>query len=148
MKVLFLRDVKGQGRRGEIKEVSDGYAQNFLIKQKLAAPATADVQKAEHGKLEAAHAEQDKLRSKALVLKGLIEKQQFTISAKAGENGKLFGAVREKEVADAINKKTGHAIEKQRIHIDPPIHSLGEYLVTLVLLKDVTAHAKIQVISA
>ncbi len=133
MKVLFLKDVKGQGRKGELKEVSDGYALNFLIKLGHAVAATEKVQIKEKKKLDAKAEELEKARAKNLALKAELEKRTFTILAKAGDGGKLFGAVREKDVAEALTQKLGKTIDKNSIHIPNPIRTVGQHVVLLKL---------------
>lgn len=145
MKVLFLKDVKGQGRKGEVKEVSDGYAQNFLIKNGLATLATTTVQRAEQAKLgaKAESAAKSKVRNEAL--KRDIEKRTFTALAKTAANGKLFGAVREKEIAEAISHVLNAGVTKDMVHITDPLRTVGEHVVTIVLGQGIVATARIVV---
>lgn len=145
MKVLFTKDVKGQGRKGQIKEVSEGYALNFLIKQGLAVAATEKVVVKEQQKLDAKAADLEKKKAKYIAMKVELEKRQFTISAKTGEAGKLFGAVREKDIADAVSSKLGQSIDKHMVRIPEPIRNLGEHKVLVVLDKDTQATITIEV---
>lgn len=145
MKVLFLKDVKGQGRKGELKEVSDGYALNFLIKLGHAVAATEKVQIKEKKKLDAKAEELEKARAKNLALKAELEKRTFTILAKAGDGGKLFGAVREKDVAEALAQKLGKTIDKNSIHIPNPIRTVGEHAVLLKLGHAIEARVALDV---
>jgi large subunit ribosomal protein L9 len=139
MKVLFLKDVAGQGRRGELREVHDGYAINFLIKNKLAAAATADVQQKERKK----EAEKASVTEKKLKLfhslKQRLESTPVTVYAKAADGGKLFGAIREKDVADALSASSGATIQKDWISLREPIKTLGEYTLLVSFNKDVKA---------
>ena len=127
MKVLFNEDVKGKGKKGELKDVADGYARNFLIPKGLASVATADninsakLQKKAHD----AQVEKEKAESRAVVEK--LASAQIVIKASAGESGKLFGAVTSQEIADAIKEQTGIVIEKNRIVSGDPIKSFGNY---------------------
>lgn len=127
MKVILLADVKGQGKKGQLVEVSDGYARNFLMPKKLAEPATADnintMRVKEKARL--AQLERDKQEAKELAakLKGLVVK----ISAKAGAGGKLFGAVTSKEISDALEAQHGITIEKNKIVQADPIKTFGTF---------------------
>ena len=123
IQVILLEDVAGQGRKGEIVTVSDGYAHNFLLKNKKGVLATAEeLQKIENRKKkEAKKFEEDK--NKALELKKLLESKVIKISVKAGENGKLFGAITSKEVAAHIKEDLGLEIDKKKIEAN--IKALG-----------------------
>ena len=129
MKVIFQADVKGKGKKGELKEVSDGYARNFLLPKKLAIEATADNVNTLRLK-EKARAKQmaeEKAQAEAIAeqLKSIVVK----ISAKAGAGGKLFVSITSKEIADALQKQCGIAIEKNKIVQDNPIKGYGSFSV-------------------
>ena len=138
MKVLLGQDVKGTGKKGEIVEVSDGYARNFLFPRKMATPAdsaavnAANIQKsaAQHRKFTAGI----KARENASQLEG----KRVTIHAKVGENGKLFGAITGKEVAAALKEQQGIDLDKKKISIDP-IKTTGEYIAKASLFENVSA---------
>lgn len=147
MKVLFLKDVAGQGRKGELKEVSEGYALNFLVKRGLATVATDKVQKEQEHKAKVAGEMAEKQEARALSQKADIEKRTFEIRAKTGSDGKLFGAVREKDIADALEAKLGTAIDKHKIVLDQPIKSLGEHVATIRLAFQVEARIKLHIVS-
>lgn len=147
MQVLLLKDVAGVGRKGELKQISDGYAQNFLIPKKLAAVATKEIiDRLAKEKREATEKDK-KLAEQAKTTKLDLEKRIFTVGVKVGGNGKIFGAVKEKDVAEVIRAKTGVAYDKSAIHIDAPIKSLGEHTVSLKLVGGLTAQIKINVTS-
>lgn len=129
MKVVFLTDVRGQGKKDELKEVSDGYARNYLLPRKLAVEATTDTlntmklkEKAKKAQLEKekAAAEENAKKLEALVVK---------IPAKAGAGGKLFGSVTSKEISDALLKQHDMAIDKNKIVQAEPIKTFGTYAV-------------------
>lgn len=145
MKVIFIKDTPGQGRKGEIKDVSEGFAQNFLIKKGFAQAATTDIQ-AKIAK-EAKEAEAKKLKEigKLEALKGEIEKRIFTVKVKVGEKGQIFGGVHEKDIAASISAKLSHPLEKNQIEIGSIIKQIGEHLVKVKLGSGVTASAKINV---
>ena len=127
MKVIFNVDVKGQGKKGEMKEVSEGYGRNYLLPRKLAVEATADNMNAlrlkEKAKAAAIAAEKAKALENAKQLESIVVK----INAKAGSAGKLFGAVTSQEISDALKEQYGIEIEKQKIVQAEPIKSYGSY---------------------
>ena len=145
IQVILLEDVAGQGRKGEIVTVSDGYAYNFLLKNKKGVLATAEeLQKIENRKKkEAKKFEEDK--NKALELKKLLESKVIKISVKAGENGKLFGAITSKEVAAHIKEDLGLEIDKKKIEAN--IKALGPDEVHVKLFTDVKAVVKVNVVA-
>lgn len=127
MKVILSKDVKGHGKAGQLVEVSDGYARNFLIPKKLAAPATTDnintMKLQEKARL--AQIERDKAEAKATAekLQGCVVK----IAARAGESGKLFGSITSKEISEGLASQCGINIEKNKIVLSDPIKSFGTY---------------------
>ena len=145
IQVILLEDVAGQGRKGEIVTVSDGYAHNFSLKNKKGVLATAEeLQKIENRKKkEAKKFEEDK--NKALELKKLLESKVIKISVKAGENGKLFGAITSKEVAAHIKEDLGLEIDKKKIEAN--IKALGPDEVHVKLFTDVKAVVKVNVVA-
>lgn len=127
MKVIFTQDVKGKGKKGEMKEVADGYARNFLIPKGLATAATADninTMKL-HKKANDARIAEEKANALATAEK--LKGCQVVIKAKAGGSGKLFGSVTSQEVADALREQHGIELEKNRIVQAEPIKSFGAY---------------------
>ena len=127
MKVILLADVKGQGKKGEMKEVSDGYARNFLLPRKLAVEANADNLNALRLKEKAKAAQIAAEKAKALENAKALESIVVKIAAKAGSNGKLFGSITSKEISEALSKQFGIEIEKQKIVQNDPIKSFGSY---------------------
>ncbi len=142
MEIILLADVKGTGKKGEIKNVSDGYARNFLIKNGLAMPASASAKGEIKSRNESKqyHYEQDKAQAQEKAK--LLEKQEVVILVKVGENGKLFGSITTKEIADAY-KKSGFEIDKKKIVLNEPIKALGTYLITVKLFEGVSAKVKV-----
>ena len=129
MKVILQQDVKGQGKRGQLVNVSDGYARNFLFPKNLAVPANADnmnkmimQDKAKKAQMAAEKAEAQAIAEK---LKGL----QVKVSSKGGEGGKLFGAVTGREIAAALKEQHGVDIDSKKLVLDEPIKSFGSYQV-------------------
>lgn len=127
MKVILTADVKGQGKKGELKEVSEGYARNYLLPRKLAVEANADNMNAlrlkERAKAAAIAAEKAKAQENAKALEGVVVK----VAAKAGTGGKLFGAVTSQEISDALKAQHGIEIEKQKIVQAEPIKTYGSF---------------------
>jgi len=146
MKVVFLQDVKGQGKKGEVKEVSEGYATNFLIPRKLASAATQgtlntlDQQK----KSEQKRKEQEKADAEALAVK--LGELTVNIPAKSGEGGRLFGAISTKQIAEALEKQFSLKIDKRKMVLEQPIRALGYTNMPIKLYHDVTATLKVHVI--
>ena len=129
MKVIFTADVKGQGKKGELKEVSTGYARNYLMPRGLATEATADNLNAFKLKEKAKAAQIAKEKAQAEEYAKKLSGVQVTIRAKAGANGKLFGAVTSQEISDALREQFGMDVEKNKIVQPEPIKSYGSYTV-------------------
>lgn len=145
MKVIFLKDVKGKGKKGEVKNVSDGYAQNFLLKQGLAVEANnanTKILEAQKKKEKALAAEE---LQQAKELKETIEKLTVELSAKAGEGGRLFGSITTKQIADELQKKHGIKIDKRKMELEDGIRSLGHIKVPVKLHHEVTATLTVHV---
>ena len=138
MKVILLQDVKSQGKKGDIINVSDGYANNFLIKQKLAAPATVDsINSIEIQKAKIAR-EQAEERKKAEDLAKQLKGVEVEVCIRAGENGKVFGSVTTKEIADALAAK-GFSVDRKSITLKDNIKTVGQYPVTIKTYAGVSA---------
>jgi len=144
MKVIFLKDVKGQGKKGEIKEVSEGYAQNFLIPRALVRPATDGNVKTLENQTAAEVKRKEREKEEAQQLGKKLEEMTVTLKAKAGEGGRLFGAITSKQVAEAL-EKAGVKIDKRKIEMHDPIRSLGVTQVPIKLHPEVKATVKVQV---
>ena len=145
IQVILLEDVAGQGRKGEIVSVSDGYAHNFLLKNKKAVLATAEeLQKIENRKKKEAKKHEEE-RQKAIEVKKILEGKVLTISVKPGENGKLFGAITSKEISSQIKEELNLDIDKKKIEAN--IKSLGTDEVSIKLFADVKAILKVNIVS-
>lgn len=127
MKVILQQDVKGQGKKGQLVEVSDGYARNFLFPRKLAADATADNLNKMQLQEKARRAQEAKERAEAVALAEQLKGSVVKLTAKAGSAGRLFGAVTSKEIADALQAQYGLSINKSKIVQEEPIKSFGTY---------------------
>jgi large subunit ribosomal protein L9 len=145
MKVIFLKDVKGKGKKGEVKNVADGYAHNFLIKQGLAIEAnntnisTLEGQKKKEDKRAAEELEEAKKLGEQL------EKITVELSAKAGEGGRLFGSITTKQIAEELHKKHGIKIDKRKMELPDAIRTLGHTKVPVKLHHEVLASLTVQV---
>lgn len=145
MKVIFLQDVKGKGKKGEIKNVADGYAHNFLFKKNLAIEATpANLKALEAQKKKEAELAKQELEN-AKKLKEVLENTTVELKAKAGEGGRLFGSVTSKQIAEKLNKTHKIKLDKRKIELDDAIRSLGYTNVPVKLHPDVTAVLKVHV---
>ena len=129
MKVILQQDVKGQGKKGQMIEVSEGYGRNFLLPRKLAIPATADAINTMNLKEKAKKAEEARLKAEAQEIAGTLKDCTVKLTAKAGNGGRLFGAVTTKEISEGLLKQFGMNIPKQKLVLDEPIKSFGTYQV-------------------
>lgn len=145
MQVILLEDVKALGKKGQVVNVNDGYARNFILPKKLGIEASSKnmndlkLQKANEEKIKKEQLEQAKEQAKR------IEAASVTVSIKSGEGGKIFGSVSTKEIAAAA-EKAGLVIDKKKMLLDEPIKSLGTHIVQVKLHKDVTAKLTVKVI--
>ena len=146
MKVIFNVDVKGQGKKGEMKDVSDGYARNYLLPRKLATEATADNLNAVKLKEKANAAQIAKEKALAAAYAEKLSAVQLIIRAKAGANGKLFGAVTSQEISDALKAQFDLDIEKNKIVQAEPIKSYGSYTVKAKLGYEVNGSINLLVV--
>ena len=140
MKVVLKQDVKGTGKKGELVEVADGYARNFLLKRGLAIPADAGAM-TELKNREAAHAyplaEEQKSAEEQ---KAAIDGKTVKLTAKAGANGKLFGSVTAKEIAEGIEKQLGVTLEKRKVVLKDDIKAFGSYTIEVKIYNGVSAN--------
>ena len=148
MKVILQQDVKGQGKKGQLVEVSDGYARNFLLPKKLAVPATAENVNTMKQQEKARLAQQAAEKAEAQALAKKLEGLSVTISAKAGEGERLFGAVTAKEISEALSAQHGLNIAKTKIVMDEPIKACGGYQYKAKLGYEVVGTLKVNVVEA
>ena len=145
MKVILQQDVKGQGKKGEMIEVSEGYGRNFLLPRKLAVPATADAINTMNLKEKARKAEEARLKAEAQEIAGKLQNCPVKLSAKAGNGGKLFGAVTNKEISEGLASQYQLDVPKQKIVLDEPIKAYGTYEVKAKLGYEVSAKFSVSV---
>jgi large subunit ribosomal protein L9 len=145
MKIILLDDVTKVGRRGEVRDVSDGYARNFLIPKKLALSATAgNLKNLAHIKRQQ-DAKADRVKADADALRAKIEALVYEERRQASEEGKLFGSVTTQDIADFLGTR-GVPMDRKRITLDEPIKALGEFSVSMRLHTDVTAQLRVNVV--
>ncbi|RCW64549.1 50S ribosomal protein L9 [Saliterribacillus persicus] len=146
MKVILTEDVKGKGKKGEVKNVPDGYARNFLFKHNKGIEATP-------GNLKALKAKQNKEQkleeeevNEAKKLKETLDKIEVKLTAKSGDNGRLFGSITSKQIAEELKKSHDIKMDKRKIELDQPIRSLGYTNVPVKIHPEVTGTIKVHVV--
>ncbi len=145
MKVILLQDVKGKGKKGQMLEVSDGYARNFMLPKKLAIEATADAINTMRMNDKAAAEKAAKEKAEALAISKELRAMTLVVTAKGGGAGRLFGSVTNQEIADALKAKTGITLDKRKIVISDPIKSVGTYTVTCKLGYEINAPLTVKI---
>ena len=145
MKVILLQDVKGKGKKGQMLEVSDGYARNFMLPKKLAIEATADAINTMRMNDKAAAEKAAKERAEAVAVSKQLRELTLVVKAKGGGAGRLFGSVTNQEIADALKANTGITLDKRKIVISDPIKSVGTYTVQCKLGYEITAPLTVKI---
>ncbi|MER2260718.1 MAG: 50S ribosomal protein L9 [Psychrobacillus sp.] len=145
MKVVFLKDVKGKGKKGEIKNVADGYAHNYLLKNKLAVEANSAAISALEGQKKKSEKEAAEELAEAKKLKETLEQLTVELKAKSGSDGRLFGSVTTKQIAAQLEKTNGIKIDKRKMELDDAIRALGYTNVPVKLHQEVVATLKVHV---
>lgn len=145
MKVILLQDIKGTGKKGDIKNVSDGYARNFLLGKGLAVEATAKNLTELQGKKDSEQHKVDVARAEAQKQADLLKDQKVVVRAKGGQSGKLFGAVTLGHVAEAIEKQFGFSVEKRKLSTNLEMKNIGDYAAEAKLYNGVVAKFTVSV---
>ncbi len=145
MKVILKQDVKGTGKKGEIIEVSDGYAKNFLLKKGLAEQASSVAVNSLKLQKEAEERRRAEEVRAIRELAAKMDKSKVTLSIKCGENGKMFGSITSKEIAAKLSEQ-GYDIDKKKIALKEPIRTLGDFSVEVKLMESVSAKIFISVV--
>ena len=145
MKVILTQDVKGKGKKGQMIEVSDGYARNFMLPKKLAQEATADAINTMRMNDKATAERIAREKAEALALSKQLREMTVVVTAKGGGAGKLFGSVTSQEIVDALKAKTGIALDKRKIVVSDPIKNVGTYTVTCKLGYEITAPLTVKI---
>ena len=145
MKVILLTDVKGKGKKGQMIEVSDGYARNYMLPRKLAIEATTDAVNTMRMNDKATAERQARERAEALETSKKLKEMILVVKAKGGGAGRLFGAVTNTEIADALKKNSGIALDKRKNVIDEPIKNVGTYTVKCKLGYEIVGQLTVKI---
>ena len=145
MKVILQQDVKGKGKRGQMIEVSDGYARNYMLPRKIAVEATADNVNTRRMNDKAQQEKRQKEREEAFAISKKMKDMVVVVRAKGGGAGRLFGSVTTQEIAEAIQKQEGISIDKRKIVLEEQIKTVGEYTVKIKLGYEINAELKLRV---
>ena len=145
MKVILLQDVKGKGKKGQMLEVSDGYARNFMLPRKLAIEATPDAINTMRMTDKANQERIAREKAEAMALSKQLRELTLVVTAKGGGAGRLFGSVTNQEIADALAKKANIKLDKRKIIISDPIKNVGTYTVTCKLGYEISAPLTVKI---
>lgn len=145
MKVIFLQDVKGSGKKGDVKEVADGYARNFLIGKGLAVEATAKNMSDLAGKKSSEQHKADVAKQEAEAAAAKIKGKKVICKSKAGQGGKLFGSVTAGNIADLISEQLGIKVDKKKISLDTEIKAFGTYTAEVKFLAGISEKVTVEV---
>ena len=148
MKVILLQDVKGKGKKGQMLEVSDGYARNFMLPKKLAIEATPDAINTMRMNDKATQERIAREKAEALDISKKLRELTGTVTAKGGGHGRLFGAVTTQEIAVALEKNAGIKLDKRKIVLNETIKNVGTYTATCKLGYEITAPLTVQIVEA
>ena len=145
MKVILLQDVKGKGKKGQMLEVSDGYARYFMLPRKMAIEATPDAINTMRMNDKATQERIAREKAEALAVSKQLREMTVVVTAKGGGNGRLFGSITNAEIAEALEKKTGIKLDKRKIVISDAIKNVGTYTVTCKLGYEITAPLTVKI---
>lgn len=145
MKVILLQDVKGKGKKGQLLEVSDGYARNFMLPRKMAIEATPDAINTMRMNDKATAERIAREKAEALEISKKLREMTVIVTAKGGGNGRLFGSVTNQEIADALKAKSGINLDKRKIVISDAIKNVGTYTVTCKLGYEISAPLTVKI---
>ncbi len=145
MKVILLQDVRGKGKKGQLLEVSDGYARNYMLPRKLAVEATPDAVNTMRMNDKAQQEKRQREREEAFALSNRLKDMTIVVKAKGGGAGRLFGSVTTQEISDTLRSGYGIELDKRRIVLDEQIKTVGEYTVKCKLGYEITADLKLRI---
>lgn len=148
MKVILTQDVKNLGKEGDVKDLSDGYARNYLIPRGLVVEATKANLKEKEDQVSRLQKQKDREKTQAQALHGRLDGKSITITARSGGGDKLFGAVTSKEIADALNKQFKVKLDKKKVDLGEPIKHLGEYPIKIKIYPQIQAEITVRVEAA
>jgi large subunit ribosomal protein L9 len=146
VKVVFLQEVEGSGHTGEVKNVADGFARNYLLPRKLAAPATDHNVRLAQARADVEAKHQAKLDADATVLVERLAGHAVTLTAKAGPQGRLYGSVTARDIAEALEGPLGHVLEHRQVELEEPIRQVGVFEVPLRLSRNVKSIVQVEVV--
>ena len=145
---ILLQAVDQLGERGAVVDVSPGYLRNYLVPRKLAQPATSAAIEAARSRMEAAERARQEAEARAEENAALLTKTVLTISAQAGDDGRLFGSVTNQDIVDAIREARGIRVDRRKVHLEDPIRHVGTHMVVIEVAEGVTATVKTMVVDA
>ncbi len=145
MKVILLQDVKGKGKKGQMIDISDGYARNYMLPRKLAIEATPDAVNTMKMNDKATQERIAREKAEAMEISKKLRGMTLTVTAKGGGAGRLFGSVTNQEIADALEKHAGIKLDKRKISISDPIKNVGTYTVTCKLGYEISAPLTVKI---
>lgn len=145
MKILFLTDISGTGRAGEVKDVAPGYARNYLFPKGLAVPATEAAQKNVHYQRQIQASRADRAYREVTALAEKLSQVELVFKVKLGEQMRMHGSITNADVAEALGRQTGHEVDKHRVDLEEPIRSIGTFEVLIHVSKEATAKVKVTV---
>lgn len=146
MRVILKQDVKGLGKKGQALTVAEGYGRNFLLPRGLAVEASEGAVKAMQEEKKVQQIRQERVLKEAQALRDRLEGKTVTVSARVGENGRLFGSITSKDVAAALSKLVGSEIDKRSVELKDPIRTLGAHPVSVKLGHDLVAKVTVQIV--
>ncbi len=144
MKVVFLRDVEGTARTGEVKDVADGFARNFLLPKRLAVPAAGGAFRAWQHDIASREEKRTRERAEAEIAAQRINSTTLTMGVKVGEGGKLYGSITSKDIADALARR-GITVDRHKIDLEEPLKTLGTYKVAIKVFAGLTPEVTVAV---
>lgn len=147
MKVFLQRDVPGVGKAHEVKEVSDGYARNYLIPRGLAVPADKGKVKAAQALVESQQAREERIREQAQKMVARIQDTPLRFTVKAGESGRLYGSITSADIAEAIARRLGGQFDKKWVLLERPLREIGHHMVDLKLEGGVRGQVQVEVVA-
>ena len=145
MKIILKQDIRGKGKKGQMIEVSDGYARNYMLPRKIAVEATADAVNTMRMNDKATQERIAREKAEALAISKQLRELTVTVVAKGGGNGRLFGSITNAEIAEALEKKTGIKLDKRKIVVNETIKNVGTYTVTCKLGYEITAPLTVKI---